>query len=148
QSGSIFNVAGGSLLKGIGGSLLSLTNGSTASALDGAFLVVSGGSVFNPTPGSLATFGTGTNQVRLQNAPLCSTGTCIRLFGTAFNILLLNGALVANVFVDPAFVAFAGLGPNNTVTGNGTMTGADAERAIVVLDGAASQLILGAAPAP
>src|SRR6266446_6935768 len=97
--------AAGSMLTIAGGSLLSLKNGSTASGLDGAFLTVSDGSVFNATPGSLATFGIGTNELRLQKAPLCSTGNCIRLFSTAYTILLRNGATVGNVFVDPAFVA-------------------------------------------
>jgi len=140
--GSLFNVAGGSVLRMAGGSLLSLANGSTTSILDGAFLVVSGGSVFQSTSGPLATFAAGRNTLALQNAPLCSTGTCIRLLSTAFNILLRNGAIAANVLVDPSFVAFVGLGGDNGITG------VDASRALLVLDGETSRLLLGSSVAP
>src|SRR5207249_1372647 len=118
---NVVQVAGGTITTA--NTLLSLTR-SHVVAPDNLVRIVNGGQVVGTTP----------NPLDAANAAQLTVS-----HGPVFNVR--NGALAANVFVDPAFVAFVGLSPDNTITG------VDAERAIVVLEGAASQLSFGANPA-
>jgi hypothetical protein len=134
QSGPLLALSGGSVLRVDNGALFSLNHGSAIDILAGALLVVAGGSHVSLT-GALGVFGsTGTNRLRLPNAPLCN-GACVPLLATGFSILLANGAQAANLVLDPAFVPFLGLGGSSAVE-------IGAGRALLVLDGATSTLAL------
>jgi hypothetical protein len=130
-AGALLSVAGAGTSATITGDLLRLANGSTLQILNDALARVAGGASLTIT-GALGRFGAGTNTLDLSGAPLCN-GACVPLLATGFSILLLNGA---NVTIDPAFDPFPGLGGTNTVViANG--------RALLVVDGAASTLVLG-----
>ncbi|MBI4528895.1 MAG: FecR domain-containing protein [Deltaproteobacteria bacterium] len=120
--------------------LFSLTNSSSFSILNDGLVNVSGGSFFKLTGSSLGEFGSETNFLNFANAPSCSTGTCIPLLNSGFNILLLNGADPANVILDPTVTVFTGLGGSNSITG------IDSSEAIIVLDGPTSKFQLGSNP--
>jgi len=118
--------------------LFSLNGGSTLAIANNGLLNVSGGSVFTLTGSSLGSFGTGTNTLSFTNAPLCGT-SCVPLGSTGFNVLLSNGALLTNISFDPSFTGFSGLGGTNTIAGLTT----GGPRALIVLDGPTSLLLLG-----
>ena len=119
-------------------SLFSLSGNSALAIGNDALVNVSGGSIFRLTSNSLGSFGAGTNTLSFGNAPLCGT-SCVQLGSTGFNVLLLNGAVLTNISLDPSFTGFSGLGGTNTIAG--LTTGGD--RALFVLDGTTSQLQLG-----
>lgn len=142
-NGPAFSVTGGSFFHLPTGSLFSANNTSLFSILNGALASITGNSVLRIDNGHLGAFGpTGTNVLNLANAPACSSGTCVPLLLTGFNILLLNGATAGNnLAINPAFVPFQDLGGSNSVTvGN---NGPGDTRALIVVDGAGSFLQLG-----
>ena len=141
-NGSLFTVAGGSFLNVPTGSLFSLDNGSTLNITSGPLVLVSGGSVFELTAGSLGSFGaTGTNTLSFTSAPACGGPSCIQINTSGYFVLLQNGAVGGNLLIDPLFVPFTDLGGGITVSG---LEG----KALLVLDGALSTILLGVAPVP
>ncbi|MBI2206185.1 MAG: hypothetical protein HYU41_20320 [Candidatus Rokubacteria bacterium] len=149
-SGSnLVNVAGGSLVEIKGGNLLSLDGGSTLTIASGPLVMIAGSSVFRFT-GALGAFGaSGTNKLRLDDAPSCD-GPCGVVLtdpetGAKFGIQLTGGASAGNVVVKSDYDPFTGLSGSNTVV-DATNVALGETKALIVLDGASSKLRLGDFP--
>jgi hypothetical protein len=148
-NGVLANVAGGSFMNLTNTTLLSLINGSTANISGslnnfdaGALIRVAGGSVFKMTGGSLISFGAGTNTATFTNPSNivnCGVGCSLQnvnFNGTLAPVLLKNNAVIGNLTVAPGFNAFPGIGGSNT------LNFALGTSALVIMDGAASKVVL------
>src|SRR6185295_5381563 len=104
---------------------------------------VAGGSTFKLTGGSFAAALAGSNTIAFNNPAACSGGTCHQILTTGFFILLENGAQATNIHIDAAFVPFATSGGASL-----NVTGLDASHALLVVNGATSEVFLGSSFGP